>query len=547
MPRGKNNSEVFLFMDGLTRKNRKRIISSFIILLTLLFVSAVRTALISSSPALSSEVKENSYLLSIAKVRKNIFDCNGEKLTGETEVTYACMSPTSAAYLFAENNFSGEEKKRILDTLNSGKPAYGITEAETETDGVVFVKVPVRLTESTLAKHLIGYTDMSGGVSGLEKAYEEELKTDAYVSVRYASYPDGKILVGISGETADLSSFYNSGVVTTVDKKIQSALEKAASGIKKGAAVISEIGSGKIRGIVSKPEFSVENMEESLSSSDSPFTFRALCGYNVGSAFKLCVAASAIENGKGKFTFQCTGSTVIDGHRFYCHNKAGHGTVNLGSAVSHSCNTYFYNLGVALSGRTVRSKATVFGFGTPIKLCKNISTCSENLPAEEDMDTLGETANLSIGQGKLLASPVKMLNLYSAIASGGVYVTPTLTEGITENGVMTEFSESGKRVKAMDEKTAATLRKYLETAIKDGTGTAAKPFRTTAAGKTATAQTGIKNENGDIENSWFCGYFPADRPKYCVAVLIEDSENSEIHGAEVFSKIADEVTLFELK
>ena len=98
----------------------------------------------------------------------------------------------------------------------------------------------------------------------------------------------------------------------------------------------------------------------------------------------------------------------------------------------------------------------------------------------------------------------------------------------------------------MSENTAAILRNYLKGVVTDGTGSEAAPKFTTAAGKTATAQTGrYYDDKSEITNSWFCGFFPAEEPKY-VVVVMSDSKLS-VSTASVFAEIADGITQFENK
>ena len=93
----------------------------------------------------------------------------------------------------------------------------------------------------------------------------------------------------------------------------------------------------------------------------------------------------------------------------------------------------------------------------------------------------------------------------------------------------------------MNAETAEKLKSYLQTVISEGTGEAAQPKNVTAAGKTATAQTG-KFENGkEILSSWFCGFFPADKPKYIIIVFGENLSLQTETCAEIFSKTADKI------
>ena len=99
----------------------------------------------------------------------------------------------------------------------------------------------------------------------------------------------------------------------------------------------------------------------------------------------------------------------------------------------------------------------------------------------------------------------------------------------------------------MSAETADTLKKYLAAVIDEGTGTEARPETVTAAGKTATAQTG-KFENGrEICEGWFCGFFPAENPKYTVIVFSENTAKQTASCGKIFSGLADRITSFNFE
>jgi len=97
---------------------------------------------------------------------------------------------------------------------------------------------------------------------------------------------------------------------------------------------------------------------------------------------------------------------------------------------------------------------------------------------------------------------------------------------------------------AISSESAALMREYLRKVVSDGTGVAAAPTLCTAAGKTATAQTGRFDENGkEITIGWFCGFFPAENPRYAVAVMIENANGFD--AAPIFAELADSITALQ--
>ena len=311
-----------------------------------------------------------------------------------------------------------------------------------------------------------------------------------------------------------------------------------------GAVVVCEISTGKIRALVSRPDYKLTDLASALEDEDEPLLNRALCTYNIGSVFKPLIAAAGYEEGKS-LTIDCKGYVSIDGLTFACHKIGGHGEVNLSSALKFSCNSYFYNFIQSLDMTSVFRLAKLAAIDSNIYLCENLSVKGGNLGNTNiNALTKRELANISIGQGQLLTSPVAITNLYMAIASGGSYRMPSLIEGSVENGELKEEALLPKKVRLFSVSTANKLKNDLLSVLdEDGTGKAAKPKTVDAAGKTGTAQTGVIKGGKKVTNSWFCGFFPFDNPKYAVTVL---SENAKGGCGDIFAEIADGITQYEI-
>lgn len=513
----------------------------FALVLALFLTGIVRIIAIIGSDKITAAAESNSTVVTVSQLRGNIFDCNGIPLTGAVYKKYAVITPTPATIMYCSTVLYGDEKISVLGKLRNQKPAVIETDREMKCAGIINLEVPEHSPKNGFCAHLIGYTDSSGhGVSGLEKFCDDILYTDKKVTVRYAVSGNGEVLSGIEPQVNKYEEVSASGVMITVDNTVQTVIEKAAERLPKGAVAVSEVGTGKIRGILSRPNFDIYDLAASLESEDSPFLNRSLTGYNVGSIFKPCVAAAALENGKWNgFVTECTGSSEIAGNIFACHESQGHGSVGLDSAIIYSCNSYFYRLAQRVGAEDIIDIASVFGFGYKKTLGAGITTSGENLPDAKDLESSIDLANISIGQGKLLASPVTMLGLYEAIANGGVYHSPTLVEGTVKNGVLEAASDEPSAIKAMSEKTANRLKGYLTEVVINGTGKKAFSSIVNVAGKTATAETGWKEEGKATQHSWFCGFFPVDDPKYVVVVLVEDSAGKDSLAAEIFKEIAE--------
>lgn len=484
------------------------------------------------------------YRLTIAHPRGDIYDMNGIHLNNRREHIFAAVSPTPSAITTLSEALRGKpELTGILNRLNSGRPIICELPKMLECDGIACVSVSMPDTADKPAVHTVGYTASSGhGVTGLEAAFDSLLYSENAVEAVFELNGGGSVLGGKAPEIIEGASSLNA-LYTTISAEIQQITEDCCRKIERGAAVVCEIGTGKLRAIVSKPDFNCTAVADYLNSEASPLLNRALSAYSVGSVFKPCVAVAGIENDCGGLSFSCTGSTEIDGRAYHCHNRSGHGALSLSEALSESCNTFFYRFSAVTGAAAICEKASACSFGSAIELAPGLKANAGYMPEAEALSSNSALANISIGQGRLLLSPVAMLPLYCAIASDGGYYLPTVVEKKIVNGVAEGFTE-GRKTVAMKSETAARLREYLTNALLSGTGAAAKPSLCSAGGKTATAQTGRTDELGnEINIGWFCGFFPADQPRYAVTVVIENANG--YNAAPVFADIADGITELE--
>lgn len=523
----------------------KRTVICFLTVTIFFFTCILRVAVAATSDYSLVQLKQCSYRLKAADLRGTIYDRNMVPLTNAETKIIAAVSPTPRAVTAISGVLSGEALDSVLERLKAGKPVLCEVPEKIDCDGIYCTEVYIHNSSETPAVHLVGYTDSdSHGVTGLEKAYDELLYSDSEAAFVFSKSGNGDILEGAGAEIENDTSVTAGGVVSAIDINIQQIAENAATSIKKGAVVIADSENSKIRAMVSVPYYDCTNVAEYLSSADSPLLNRALAAYNVGSVFKPCIAAAGIESGKGNFSYTCTGGCEIVDRTFKCHKRDGHGLMTLESGLANSCNTYFYNFAFLIGGEKLYNTASALGFGRATDICDGLSASAGSMPKRESLSNIAYLANFSIGQGELLTSPVSMLNLYCAVASDGAYNEPSVVEGTVKDGTYTPYNNGG-RTRVMKKETAEQIRKYLLSVIEEGTGTSAKPMTVSAAGKTATAQTGKFQNGTEICEGWFCGFFPAESPKYTVVVFSENiSEQSETCG-EVFAKIADGITELE--
>lgn len=526
---------------------RRLIAVSFLLALFLGIVSVEILLIGAGLKSVNASGLENTKTVVLDDARGVIYDCAGLPLTGETEEYKAVIFPSENAVKSAEKVLLPENFESAKEKLSKGKIAVAAAKIASYEDVPIY-KIKKRYSENQLAAHVIGYiqNDSENGVYGIEKSYNEWLKTENS-KLKVTFYVDGlgRIMPGEKPRVSYDEYNVKKGVRLTLDKSIQRIAENAldSSAIKKGAVVVIEVKTGKIRAMASRPSFSPINPEKSLNSDDAPFVNRAITPFAVGSVFKPVVAAAALENGVSQdFKFTCAGSIQREGNVFHCHETEGHGEVDMNGAIAVSCNPYFINLSSYIKPENVLEKAALLGLGAENILAPAIKDSSGTLPSEDSLKSPASFANFSFGQGNFTATPLQIAAVYSAIANDGVYIKPSLVEGkVNADGSFSGENPPRKGVVSMEKQTAEKLQFFLENAVTNGSGRKASPERVRAAGKTATAQSGSYKNGKEVLHTSFAGYFPAENPIYAVMVFNEEGSSGAVDCAPVFKEIADKL------
>ncbi len=479
--------------------------------------------------------------LTVAHSRGIIYDRRLRRLTCESTVTVSVIRPTVSALNSLKTVLGDNEMSALREQFSQENPVLMKIGNSVENDDIMTLPIYNRYSSRQTASHIIGYLSdgETKGISGIESSFDSFLSSHVgRLDVRYFADANGSGLPGTDFEL--INNNYNSsgGVVLTIDKKFQAALESAADECRlgKGAAVMLDINSGEIVAAVSRPDFDRNSISACLTDESLPLFNRVLGSYPVGSVFKSLIAASGLEQGADPLAeFECKGYTVSGGKTFKCMKN--HGTVNMASALAYSCNCYFINLIETLNINQVLEAAKNLGFGSSIELAENICTYSGNLPEAAELEQSGARANFSFGQGSLTANVIQVACLYSAIANGGEYKKPYLVKGLCDEN-MTVYDEyaSPSPVKVFSESTADTISSFLELAVREGTGASAQVENCRVAGKTATAQTGIFVGGEERVVTWFAGFYPYEKPEYVLVVMCEDGDSGSSDCAPVFSQ-----------
>jgi penicillin-binding protein 2 len=493
---------------------------------------------------ISAARSQSLYSLTIDHPRGTIFDRNLIPLTNRTTINKTVLTSTPQVISAIHRYFFGKEKEVLLSRLTNRKPFVITAPTTFSAMGATEVACHDLAPDYQPALHLTGYLnhEKDAGMTGLQKAYDTLLSAEEDTTVTYACDALGGALPGISPEIKKAEN--KKGVITTLSSTLQTIAEEIFPSHKKGAVVIQKAGSGEVLSSMSSPTFSLKNLENAINDTQSPLLNRSLTEYNVGSIFKLFVAAAALEQGVSPLRkYTCTGS-IDCGETFGCHEEKGHGELTMEEAMAFSCNTYFIDLAMQVGGQAIYDMAVSVGLGQPLFLCDGIVSQEGNLPnLQELLRSPAELANFAIGQGAFLATPMQISAAVSTVVNDGIYFPPYLVTGFVDEKGQSTYKKAtvGRRVFGLQ--TAAMLKDMMEKVMREGTGMGGASDQVGSGGKTATAQTGMVNSHGQpITQSWFVGYFPAHAPRYTVTILVEDGVSGGVDAAPLFGEFCRRVT-----
>ena len=329
-------------------------------------------------------------------------------------------------------------------------------------------------------------------------------------------------------------------VTLTIDSRLQEHGERLLAGTasKRGAMVAIDPRNGEVLALVSVPGFNPNDMTPAPSArlwralnrdKDTPLLNRAVCGaYPPGSTFKPCVAAAALERGvSAGYLYDCTGCYTLGAMELHCWNTYGHGEIGMRKAIEQSCNPYFCNLGVTIGWPAVHDMAATIGFGerTGVILAGEsrglLPDDAWKRRVQRDGWRTGDTANCSIGQGAMLATPIQLATYAAALANGGTIRPPRLVLSPLD------ASDNPLPVRRLGWKasTLATVRGGMHDVIEapTGPGYRARVPGMAVAGKTGTAEFGTRANRR--KHTWMIAFAPFDNPVIAMAVLVEDGDS----------------------
>lgn len=340
----------------------------------------------------------------------------------------------------------------------------------------------------------------------------------------------------------ELNGSMNAGdnVKTTLDVDLTQAVSDAI-GRYRGAAVVLEPSTGRILAMVSKPDYNPNTVAKdwediiSLDDSESVLINRATqATYPPGSVFKIITALAYMRDHPDydKFHYNCDGSFKTNRKEVECYKGKRHGSLNLTSAFSKSCNGAFAQMLSETSYTTFISTAKQLLFNTSFEeLDFSVKTSKVNYKAEDD---LWMTAQSAIGQGETTTSPMQMAMIVSAIANGGKLMQPYMVDEIVSaDGDVVETSLPKNYATLMTSKEANVLSKMMEQVVNSGTATGLQTKKYDVAGKTGTAE-----KSGEEPYVWFVGYSSLKgKADIAISVCIEEGSSSTDVAVPIAKKI----------
>ncbi|WKC58254.1 penicillin-binding protein 2 [Borrelia sp. P9F1] len=339
-------------------------------------------------------------------------------------------------------------------------------------------------------------------------------------------------------------------IVLNIMQDIQ-MLAKNTLGERYGTVVVLKPSTGGVLALHNYPYYSMKDVYNKYSREDYSFLNRAVQSvYPPASIFKLVMATALLEEkvlDKDRKIY-CPGYFKVGNRTFHCWQRGGHGYVNLEEAIAHSCNVYFYTLGLKyLGAEKIFKYAREYGFGekTGIDLPNEVSGLLPSPTWKEKIFKQpwvgGDTVNFSIGQGFLNATPIQVANMVAMISNEGVVYKPRVVnkilDGNTNEIVLANSPEILRKTSLISKSTFELLKKYMRGVITYGT---AKNSVLTKAvevgGKTGTGQTGVTG----FENSSFVGLAPYNGvpgEQVIVFSLVEGRSNADMWPAKAVDLI----------
>ncbi len=378
-----------------------------------------------------------------------------------------------------------------------------------------------------LFSHVVGYS--TKGKIGVEE-----------FANYYLINSDIPLTEKVANTTAGLKNPGNNAH-TTLNLKMQQAADKAL-GIYKGAIIVTEVSTGKILTMISKPDFDpneiVEIWDGLLEDKESSVLMnRATLGlYPPGSTFKMITSLEYIrekEEDYEDYSYNCTGLYKQNGNQIQCFHGMKHGKVDLLKSFAKSCNTSFTNIGMSLDREEFADTLEDLLFGQSLQL--DFLTAVSNTPVSMDLSE-SDMMQVAIGQGTVQMTPIHLNMITAAIANDGVMMRPYTVDHIEDaNGVKIKTYKSKEYKRIMSAQESAVLRDMMLEVVENGTATEIYGYGYSVAGKTGSAEYNSQRDS----HAWFTGFAPAEEPEIAITVIIEGAGSGGDYAAPIARRVLD--------
>ncbi len=384
------------------------------------------------------------------------------------------------------------------------------------------------------------------GKIGVERALEDRLRGTAG-SRRIEVNAVGRVM----RELDRIEGTPGGNVQLTLDARLQNFVQARLAG-ESAAVVVMDVNNGDLLAISSSPGFdpnlfvrgiSVPDYRGLLDDPYRPLADKTVQGmYPPGSTFKMVTALAALDAGQTNANERvfCPGHMDVSGHRFHCWRRGGHGRMNLVSALSESCDVYFYEMALRVGIERINAMSERLGLGIRYDLPMSAVASGLN-PTREWKQArrgaawqVGDTVNVSIGQGFVLTTPLQLAVLTARLASNRA-VLPRLVRGVGNESVAVAEAKSLD----LRPEWLALVRRGMSECTNHARGTAYSSRIVQAehrhAGKTGTSQVfsitraereaGIRRQE-DLpwnrrNHALFVAYAPEEAPRIAVSVVVE--------------------------
>lgn len=444
-------------------------------------------------------------------------------------IVYLCLYVKNNEMELMNNSYNArqailasENTRGTIYDRNGEKLAYTANNGESETRVYPY---------ENLFSHVIGYS--TKGKTGIEQ-----------LANYYLINSNIPLSEKVENDIAQVKNPGNN-VYTTLDTKLQQVVYDSL-GIYKSACVVTNVKTGEVLAMVSKPDFNPNTIvqdwdkyvEEEQTKKSSVLLNRVTQGiYPPGSTFKIVTTLEYLkENNESVegYSFDCNGRFSLGDTKIQCYHGSVHGNEDFYKAFAKSCNSAFASIGVGLDRNAYGDTLDKLLFNKELPLDINYA---KSVLKVDDTVTDDEMIQISIGQGKAQITPMHMNMITCAIANGGVLMKPRFINSIlSANGTVIEKYSDEEYGQLMTKAEADALTELMVGVVNEGTAKKLISDNYQAAGKTGSAEyNGVKEDS----HAWFTGFAPADDPEIAVTIIIEGIGSGGDYAAPIAKRIFD--------